>query len=171
MVFQDGESFWLAEGFHRLAAYQAAGIEEAPCDVRSGGLRDAILHSASANTAHGVRRTNADKRRAVMMLLDDEEWSNWSDREISRQCAVHHETVASTRSSYLAKSPDSPRLAERNGTVYPMNPRQKPADLEPSLPVAEEAQSAPEPPAASNVVSLAPRLTPLLSPASIATGH
>jgi hypothetical protein len=33
-------------------------------------------------------RTNADKRRAVMALLNDAEWAKWSDREIARRCAV-----------------------------------------------------------------------------------
>ena len=36
--------------------------------------------------------TNADKRRAVETLLNDAEWATWSDREIARQCGVHHTT-------------------------------------------------------------------------------
>ncbi|MGT2479599.1 hypothetical protein ACU4GR_13540 [Methylobacterium oryzae CBMB20] len=47
----------------RHAAGLHAGLGELPCEVRQGGLRDAILHSAGANAAHGLRRTNADKRR------------------------------------------------------------------------------------------------------------
>jgi hypothetical protein len=38
-----------------------------------------VLHSAGANAMHGLRRTNADKRRTVMLLLQDEEWAAWSD--------------------------------------------------------------------------------------------
>ena len=37
-----------------------------------GGLRDAILFSVGANAAHGLRRTNADKRRTVLLLWEDE---------------------------------------------------------------------------------------------------
>jgi hypothetical protein len=45
------------------------------------------------------RRTNADKRKAVMTLLEDAEWSQWSDREISRHCAVHNSFVSRVRGS------------------------------------------------------------------------
>jgi len=65
--------------------------------VRQGGLRDAILHSAGANTAHGLRHPNADKRRAVLMLRQDDEWAAWSDREIARRCAVSTDTVGRYR--------------------------------------------------------------------------
>lgn len=34
---------------------------------------------------------NADKRRAVMTLLRDEEWGKWSAREIARRCVVSHD--------------------------------------------------------------------------------
>jgi hypothetical protein len=37
--------------------------------------RDAILFSVSANGTHGQRRTNEDKRRAVLCLLNDPEWA------------------------------------------------------------------------------------------------
>jgi hypothetical protein len=41
-----------------------------------------------------LRRSNADRRRAVMALLKDEEWSGWSDREIARRCRVGHVLVS-----------------------------------------------------------------------------
>ena len=40
-----------------------------------------------------------DKRRAVMTLLNDPEWSAWSDREIARQCRVSDKTVGHLRNS------------------------------------------------------------------------
>src|SRR5689334_22036928 len=43
VVFHDGNSYWLADGFHRLAAAQAFGAETIHCDVLEGGLRDAIF--------------------------------------------------------------------------------------------------------------------------------
>jgi ParB-like chromosome segregation protein Spo0J len=71
VVLHDGEAYWLAEGFHRFNAAREAELETIACEVRSGSLRDAILHSAGANATHGLRRTNADKRRAVSILLED----------------------------------------------------------------------------------------------------
>lgn len=33
-------------------------------------------------------RTDEDKRKAVKTLLEDQEWSQWSDSEIARQAGV-----------------------------------------------------------------------------------
>jgi hypothetical protein len=97
-VFEDSEGvFWLADGFHRYHAAVQVKLKAIACEVRSGGLRDAILHSSGANAAHGIRRTNADKRQAVTKLLKDDEWGKWSDREIARRCNVDHELVGRLR--------------------------------------------------------------------------
>lgn len=96
-VFHDGADYWLADGFHRRAAAEALGLVEIECDVRQGTRRDAVLHSVGANAAHGMRRTNDDKRRAVLTLLNDPEWSAWSDREIARRCAVEAKMVGRMR--------------------------------------------------------------------------
>lgn len=88
VVFYDGESYWLADGFHRCKASQDAGLEDIQCIIHQGTRRDAILYSVGANAEHKAAkpRSRADKRRAVTMLLNDPEWSKWSDREIARQC-------------------------------------------------------------------------------------
>lgn len=96
-VFHDGSHYWLADGFHRVMAAKSAGIAELDADVYQGTRRDAVLCSVGANSDHGLRRTNADKRFAVTLLLKDEEWAAWSDREIARRCCVHHRTVAAVR--------------------------------------------------------------------------
>ena len=66
-------------------------------DVRSE--RDALLFSISSNGAHGLPRTNADKRKAVTLLLADAEWSQWSDSEIARHCQVSQSFVTGLRRS------------------------------------------------------------------------
>ena len=80
--------YYLVDGFHRVAAAKQAGIEELPFTEKSGTYREALLFSLSVNATHGLRRSNADKRKAVMTLLEDSEWSQWSDRAIARQCGV-----------------------------------------------------------------------------------
>lgn len=88
VVFHDGSTYWLADGFHRVAAARQHGRFVCEADVRQGTQRDAILYAAGANADHGLRRTNEDKRRAVLRLLEDAEWGQWSDREIARRCHV-----------------------------------------------------------------------------------
>lgn len=96
-VVHDGTEYYLSDGFHRLLAAQRAGKASINCDVLTGTLRDAILYSLSANSQHGLRRTVEDRRKAVMTMLEDFEWGEWSDREIARQCHVSHPFVAKLR--------------------------------------------------------------------------
>ncbi|MDR9404902.1 MAG: hypothetical protein RI580_15855 [Halothece sp. Uz-M2-17] len=74
--------------------------------------RDAILHSVGANATHGLRRSNQDKRKAVVTLLQDNEWSQWSDafgsvfdlRAIARQCQVSTPLVGKIRQELSSSS-------------------------------------------------------------------
>lgn len=105
VVFNDGANFWLADGFHRWHANKKAGFVEVECDIRQGTKRDAVLFSVGANAVHGLRRTNEDKRKAILTLLNDIEWGEWSDSEIARQCCVSHVTVGRVRKTAgLAKT-------------------------------------------------------------------
>ncbi len=95
----DGSDYWLWDGFHRVEAARLNGDGAASLEanIRQGTRRDAVLASAGANVTHGQRRTNADKRRAVLALLADAEWSAWADNEISRRCAVSAGMVGQLR--------------------------------------------------------------------------
>ncbi|MBW4677069.1 MAG: ParB N-terminal domain-containing protein [Desmonostoc geniculatum HA4340-LM1] len=87
-VFYDGTNYWLADGFHRLEATKKIGSSTIAVEIRQGTRRDAVLYSVGANATHGLRRSNADKRRAVLTLFNDLEWSQWSNNEIAKQCGV-----------------------------------------------------------------------------------
>lgn len=100
VVFFDGKDHWLADGFHRLEAEKQIGSEEINVEKKKGGKRDATLYSIGSNISHGLARSNADKRRSVEMLLDDEEWLKWSDRAIAKLCGVSHSFVSKVRSEF-----------------------------------------------------------------------
>jgi hypothetical protein len=123
VLFHDGKAYWLADGFHRYHALKATGAQRVIADVRQGTRRDAILFSVGANASHGLRRTNEDKRRAVSTLLQDAEWSKWSDREIARRAGVHHEMVGKLRADVSGgfRQIETVRTVERNGTTYQQN--------------------------------------------------
>jgi ParB-like chromosome segregation protein Spo0J len=96
VVFLDREgTFWLADGFHRTAGAERAGLTEIAADVRAGGRHDALLYAASANAMHGVRRTSKDKRRAVELVL--QEFPHATDRWVAERCGVDHKTVGAVR--------------------------------------------------------------------------
>jgi hypothetical protein len=120
-LFHDGEVYWLADGYHRADAAERTGQTDILADVRQGTRRDAILFSFSANATHGLRRSNEDKRRAVLAMLDDPEWASWSDREIARQCAVSHDFVNRLRPSVIEGQIAETRTVTRGGTTYEMN--------------------------------------------------
>ena len=96
-VFHDGEKYWLADGFHRLRAHVLASCSTIRAEVRTGTKRDAIWHSVGCNATHGLRRTNEDKRKSVLMLMHDEVWKNWSDNKIAKACGVSQPFVSTIR--------------------------------------------------------------------------
>lgn len=122
VLFFDGDKYCLGDGFHRVYACKRANLGTIAAFVHAGSRRDALLYSAGANALHGLRRSNADKRRAVEILLRDEEWSKWSDREIARRCGVSDRMVNKLRAESSANcSQMQERTVNRNGVTYTQN--------------------------------------------------
>ena len=122
LVFYDGKNYWLADGFHRLHATKKAGRQEIAVEIHQGNRRDALLYSVGANANHGLRRTNADKRRAVNIMLQDEEWNHWSNREIAKRCGVSEFMVRQMRESICDKNADTKkRTVQRQGKTYTLD--------------------------------------------------
>ena len=97
-VFHDGESFWLADGFHRY--YAMAGLDSdrpIKCNVHKGSLDDARWFSYGANRAHGIRRSNDDKAKAVKAALLHANGAEMSDRQIAEHVGVNNSTVSKYR--------------------------------------------------------------------------
>lgn len=124
VVFFDGSAHWLADGFHRYHAHKAARKGAINVDIRPGTRREAVLFSVGANSAHGLRRTNEDKRRAVKTMLDDAEWSTWTDHGIAKQCGVSQPFVSAMRKPNLpAKAiTDSTQEVQKVITVITQSP-------------------------------------------------
>ena len=99
VVFFDGESYWLADGFHRWNAHRNKEEPTIRAIIHQGTRREAVLYSVGANADHkpALPRSRADKRKAVLTLLNDPEWHNWSNREIARVCRVNEKTVRNIR--------------------------------------------------------------------------
>lgn len=120
-VFHDGSHYWLADGFHRYFAHKRAGKLEIDADVHTGTLRDALLFSIGANSQHGLRRTNEDKRRAVLILLNDLEWSEWSDNKIAEMAHVSNMTVSRIKKSLQLEQKPEKKYIDRHGVERVMN--------------------------------------------------
>lgn len=106
-------SQFLVDGFHRIeaakrvaadpetAAELRKSLQSIPCervnvDLTSDDVPDlALQHALAANHTHGLRRSNADKRRAVELALD--RWPSKSDREIATMTGTSHPFVGRVR--------------------------------------------------------------------------
>ncbi|NLW83935.1 MAG: hypothetical protein GXY41_05970 [Phycisphaerae bacterium] len=130
-VFFDGAAWWLADGFHRYHAHRRVGRETMVADLHDGGLREAILYSVGANTEHGLRRTNEDKRKAVQTMLTheiasmDENGNSWANRDIARRCCVDEKMVRRIREILTAAKPqlENAKISytTKHGTKATMN--------------------------------------------------
>ena len=119
-VFFDGKTYHLADGWHRFFAHKQAAFPEIEAEVHDGTRRDAILFALSANDKHGLRRTNADKRRSVLVLLEDFEWSEWNNTKIAEVCGVSATFVDKIRKEMNTPTPTT-RKVTRDGVEYDMD--------------------------------------------------
>lgn len=115
VVFFDGATYWLGDGFHRVHAFRAAGRASINADVRDGTQADAQLFSYSANKGHGLRRSNADKRKAVLGTLNHPATKDWSDNQIAKHCGLSPTFVGNVRRSLSTM--DSEKSTERTYTT------------------------------------------------------
>jgi len=89
VVMVDSVGAVLVDGFHRFKAVEQLGDFEIEVVVLPGSTEDdALLASCAANKAHGLNRTDADKRKAVEQLLAHPKFSKWTQREIAKHCGV-----------------------------------------------------------------------------------
>ena len=114
-LFFDGSNHWLVDGFHRYFAAKQVGFTDMPAEVRDGTQLDAQWASYTVNKDHGLRRSNADKRKAVMGALAHPYGKAKSDNQIAKELGVHHSTVGDIRRSLADSASDVP--AERTYTT------------------------------------------------------
>ena len=118
-VFFDGKEYWLADGFHRFgAALRARPGDPIEVEVIQGTQTDAQWYSYGVNKAHGVRRTNPDKERAVRAALKHPKSAGLSNCQIAEHCGVDEKTVRKYRrqpgaTSEIPKSADTSSVTSR----------------------------------------------------------
>jgi len=135
-VVSDGTAMYLYSGFHRFRAFANRKTARVPVEVVDGTRRDAILLAAGQNHGHGRPRTNADKRRAVTMLLADGEWAKRSTNWIAEQCKVHHRMVDELR----GEKPET--VAGKDGKARPAQLRNGEVDDAANANTSEKSDAA-----------------------------
>lgn len=118
-LFFDGATYWLADGFHRYLAAKRIGVQAIDAEVKDGGRIDALKHALGANATNGVYRTNADKRNAAAIAL--EEWPGLANTVIADVCRVSTDLVRNCRKELeqAGKIERPRRVVGRDGKEYP----------------------------------------------------
>lgn len=118
-VYFDGSTYWLADGFHRFLATKRNGGVVIAAQVQPGGRTEALRHALGANATNGVYRTNADKRNAVEIAL--EEWPELANAALAEICKVSAELVRNSRQQLVkaGRIPEVITVQGRDGKMYP----------------------------------------------------
>jgi ParB-like chromosome segregation protein Spo0J len=97
-VVKVDDRYILVDGFHRYAALKKLGDYEVEVTILKGETEeDAKYMSWAANKTHGLHRTNADKRKTVLEMLNHPEYGKQADRQIALHIGVSHTYVSLMR--------------------------------------------------------------------------
>lgn len=124
VAFWDGKDYWLADGFHRLAATVRCGRKEIEVEIHQGTKEDAIHFACGANARHGLPLRNADKRRVTERMLrarfnawlTNPKGKRLSDHDIARHIGVSQPFVSAMQKELFPES-TAPH-GHRNGTSH-----------------------------------------------------
>jgi ParB-like chromosome segregation protein Spo0J len=112
--------FWIADGFHRIKAYQAEGATKIPFVIKVGNKSKALKFALGENGHHGAQLTNAQKRHAAGMAVLDPEIGNLADAEIAKLIGCSPSLIATCRKGESLEEAAKKRIAKhqsKNGTV------------------------------------------------------
>ena len=117
VVFRSKDGDVLADGFHRVQAYQQAGRSEIEANVHQGGRDEALWFALGANRAHGQRLSRDEKRFAIEIAYRS--WPDVSQVRIAAQVGCNQGYVGKVRAQLntSVKLPD--RVVGRDGRERP----------------------------------------------------
>lgn len=105
VVTRQKETYYIADGFHRVHAHLKLGRETIDAEVVEGTAHDAFLLGLRYDL--GKPKRAKDRRANVLKLLQHESTAKASDRAIARLCGVSHKTVSRLRT--LGEEPTKPK--------------------------------------------------------------
>jgi hypothetical protein len=122
VLFEDGKTLWVGDGFHRIEAAMGLGLEKISAEIHTGGRVDALRYALGANANHGLRRTTGDLNQAVVMAWESREelglGKNPSARLIAELVKVSPTTAMKHLRNATGYDPDAVRTGA-DGKEYP----------------------------------------------------
>lgn len=113
VVFHDGSSYWLADGFHRWHAAKQAEISEIDADIMPGTVDEAQVFAFGANADRGLSLTPEDRRQAVIRMLNNPITKSWTNGEIARHVRCSKMMVGRVKMSIGFVETDEPKTYTR----------------------------------------------------------
>lgn len=138
IVYTDGKTRWLADGFHRVEAYKRKGIPIIAAEERQGTFLDALRFSLQANSKHGLRRSNEDKNNALSIAWEKRQelfGGTPSVGMLANACQVSEPKARDFINAHAPKMPTRegaknlpPQMViGKDGKTYPAKPTQPPS--------------------------------------------
>ena len=85
----------IGDGMHRYQAMRSLSFKACQANVHAGMYEDALKFALMANERHGIRRSQADKRRSVEEAI--KQWPKVSNVQIANLASVDDHTVKAVR--------------------------------------------------------------------------
>lgn len=103
VVFRDKKTgtLYLSDGNHRLDSRILNGDTTIEAIVHEGGKAQALAHGLGSSKGHGLRFSNADKRKAVGLALKDSKLKKLSDNQLSALIGVSQPFVSKLRGELI----------------------------------------------------------------------
>lgn len=127
VVFYDGTSYILADGFHRLFAAQRVGLVAIEAEIRRGTSKDALWYAVGAmnrTVSMRLKGREADRFHAVEMVLRT--WPDLSSRVIGEHMGWQHRSVARLRQEMSERLNLPGTVRGKDGSLYPARQLKKP---------------------------------------------
>lgn len=139
-----GRPLYLADGFHRVEVARRLAQKTIRAEVREGGYAEALAFALGANSSHGLRRTNEDKRNAVKVAWENRKMlfgvDNPSARSIAEACGVSNAFASDQLLTVNSRRPST--VVGRDGVERAIPP----PPTRPPVPMRQTSQPPPAPP-------------------------
>ncbi|MFD3557243.1 ParB N-terminal domain-containing protein [Streptomyces goshikiensis] len=109
----------VVDGMHRLAAARSLGLRSVEVRYFDGTPEEGFLRSVSANVAHGLPLTVADRKAAAARILGSH--PELSDRAVAAHVGVDPKTVAAIRRGSTEENPRSNLRVGMDGRAHPLD--------------------------------------------------
>jgi hypothetical protein len=137
-ISKKGERPLIADGWHRSYAKTQLGIKGIDAEVHEGGYIECMKFALTANSYHGLPRSNADKRKCVRLALM--EWFDKTNVFIAELADVNDKLVAEVRAEMEAEA-----LIAKTETRTSRDGKRVPASRSSAKSEPRESEAEPEP--------------------------